>query len=71
MRCQQGVNLFLTSLGCSLINTAAESWLTLGSAMNGLIVTGIAVGIFFVVTALVLALRERKVIKARTLRVRI
>jgi hypothetical protein len=31
--------------------------------MNGLIVTGIAVGIFFVVTALLVGLRERKAIK--------
>jgi hypothetical protein len=36
--------MFFTSFGCSLINTPAENWLTLGSAMNGLMVTGIAVG---------------------------
>jgi hypothetical protein len=70
MGCQQHINVFLTSLGCSLINTAPESWLMLVSAMNGLIVTGIAVGIFFVVTALLVGLRERKAIRARTTRVR-
>ena len=39
--------------------------------MNGLIVTGIVVGIFFVLSALLAGLRERKAIKARTVRVRI
>jgi hypothetical protein len=33
--------------------------------MNGLIVTGIAVGIFFVVSALVVRFREWKTIKRR------
>jgi hypothetical protein len=70
MRYQQHINVFLTSFGCSLINTPPENWLTLGSAMNGLIVTGIAVGFFFVVTALFVGLRERKAIKARSIRVR-
>ena len=31
--------------------------------MNGLIVTGIAVGIFFIMSALLVLLRERKAIK--------